>query len=237
MKYVMLVIGLAFCIGAFAQVEPFNVEIEEGGRLPEVFALGENQFTFSGVSAVDEALIIYGGKQWQIEKFSEGVFKVKCKEYGRSQAVELDSIIRLALKLNNGDSVNMTAPIRVYASVKIVPYGMIDMDEKSNVIPCEDKIGFAARWVYPSYVKRHWRVMVVFDIDVLSDGDRLMGFSGWYDSGDRSKMHAINQFAEIGDITVQVRSLKTLHRYSQNGVPLTIHLSEDYPNVWTLNCD
>lgn len=233
----MLVIGLAFYIGAFAQVEPFNVEIEEGGRLPEVYALAESHYTFRGVSAVDEAKVIHGGSQWQIEKFSEGIFKVKCKVYGRSQTVELDSIIKIALMLENGDSINMVAPIYVYAPVKVVPYGMIELDEKSEILPCEDKIGFTARWVYPSYVKRRWRVMVVFDIDVLNGENRLMGFSGWYDSGDRSKLYTISQFSEIDDIQVKVKHLKTLHRYSQNGEHKTIHLSGEYPKVWKLNCD
>ncbi len=237
MKYAILVIGLLFYMGGFAQVEPFKVKVKDGGRLPEVYALAESQFTFNGISAVDEALIIHGGAQWQIEKFSAGVFKVKCKVYGRSQTVELDSIIKIRLILNNGDTLNMTAPIRVYADVKILPYGINLPDIEPGILPCEEKIGFHATWVYPKYVKRLWRVMGVFDIDLLKGEDRLMGFTGWYDAGDRTKLQSIAHFSPIASLKVKVTSLKTLHRYTQNGVLLTIYLSEDYPSVWRMECD
>lgn len=236
MKFIVGVLSLVFCSGAFAQVEPFRVDVKPDGRLPEIFALAESHFTFNSESNVGDAKITSGGSQWSIEKFSEGIFVVKCKVYGRTQSVDIDSAITVALFLENGDSVQMKAPIRVYAGVKILPYGSAEIDPNSSELPCVEKIGFLARWDYPTYVKKRWRIYGVFDMEVLKGDERIQGFTGWYDSGDRTKLQSLLHFVSIGELTVRVRNIKTLHRYSQNGKGVPILFAEDCIKEWTLNC-
>ena len=185
---------------------------------------------------VSDAKITSGGSQWSIEKFSDGLFKVKSTVYGRTQSVDLDSVIRFSLILENGDTMHMVAPIRVYADVKVVPYG-VDVDDSSSLLPCVESVGFMARWDYPSYVKRRWRIYAIFDMVVFKGGERIRGFTGWYDSGDRTKLQKLRPFASLGDLTIKVRNIKTLHRYSQNGKQLTVHLSKDSPREWTMSCE
>ena len=236
MKYIVALIGLIFNSLLFSQVEPFNVEVEEEGRLPQVFALAENHFTFNSVSTVSDAKITSGGSQWSIEKFSDGLFKVKSTVYGRSQSVDLDSVIRVSLMLENGDTIHMIAPIRVYADVKILPFGEGVIDS-STALHCAESVGFMARWDYPSYVKRRWRICAIFDMVVFKGDEQISGFTGWYDSGDRTKLQKLRPFASLGDLTIKVRNIKTLHRYSQNGKQLTVHLSKDSPREWTMSCE
>ncbi len=236
MKYIVALIGLIFNSLLFSQVEPFTVKVEEGGRLPEVFALAESHFMFNSESEVDDAKITSGGSQWSIEKFSDGLFKVKSTVYGRTQSVDLDSVIRFSLILENGDTMHMVAPIRVYADVKVVPYG-VDIDDSSTALHCAESVGFMARWDYPSYVKRRWRICAIFDMVVFKGDEQISGFTGWYDSGDRTKLQKLRPFASLGDLTIKVRNIKTLHRYSQNGKQLTVHLSKDSPREWTMSCE
>lgn len=215
-----------------AQVIPDSIDVNENQELPHVFPLAESHFIFKSTEAITEAKIISDTSQWLIEKNEEGQYVVKCKVYRRSQSLDFDSTVQIQLTFAEGDPITLIAPIRIYTDVKIVPYGKSTPEALSPNLKCTDSYGFHILWEYPSYVKKRWRVYGVFEMVIALDGERIDGFNGWYDSGDRSKMRSFEIYPKTGELTIRVKRVKTLHKYTQNGKYFKLELSEGYPNEW-----
>lgn len=235
--YQFLILGPLFSMTLNAQEEPALIHVTEGGRTPEVFALAYNYFTFEHDSPVTGAVILSDTSQWHIEWDINNTYLIRCKQYSRSKPVDLDSTVQLMLRLQNGDSVKMIAPVRPYADVKVLARSSVDGYSTDSLLNCDDKVSFRALWVYPPYVKKRWRVLVVLDMEVIANGEHISGFTGWYDSGDATKFQELAAYKEMEDVQFRVRQIRTLHRFQQNVEWKNVELSEEYPNVWYLRCE
>ena len=232
--WMFLVVWLLTTTEVSAQVNPVIVNAKNGDQIPAVFVLGESHFMFECESQIMESTVLSDSTKWKIEK-SEDDYIIKCKVYTRSSLIDFDATVRILLTLQNGDSIILTAPICVYADVKVLPYPKLH--DNSNQLICNEGVGFHATWDYPSYVKMHWRVYGVFEMSVFDEEKIIKGFSGWYDSGDRTKLQYFSNYAETKNLSIKVRTIKTLHRFSKNGKIQTIHLSKTYPSEWEYNCE
>ena len=228
---------LCFVSIGFAQVTPFRVNVNKQHNLPEVFPLAENFFVFDTHLEID-TVTVSDTAHWGIAKNKEGHYVLDCASCLRHEPIDFDSTLHIEVHFKNKESVVLTAPIRVYADVKVIPYGpTISYDTIYTTLPCE-RVGFWAQWVYPEYVKKRWRLYGVFEVDILFKDDRIDGVSGWYDSGDRTKTRDFSTYPEEIEVNLRVlpNKLRTLRRFRQNGVQVAVRLSEDYPNEWRVDC-
>lgn len=220
-----------------SQTQPAKVKVTEGGEIPAVYVLAESFFVFEYQWEIKEAFILRDTASWTIENQEQNVFSIKCKKYSRTSTIDFDSTLSVMLVLNNADSVELIAPIRAFADVKVVPYtSVVNVDDSIQLL-CHEKVGFRADWDYPSYVKKQWRVYGAFDMQVFEGDEYTRGFTGWYDTGDRTKLQDFPMHYDLRNTSFRVKNIKTLHRISINGKIPPLRLSEDYQREWKFNCD
>lgn len=215
-------------------VQPAEVLVDEVCVLPPAFALAETHYRLISYKTVIGLKVISDTALWEVKISESDDFVLRCRKYGRSEIVTLDTVIHLRAKLLSGDSLDLFAPIEVYAPVKITPNIEPLMIGSMALLNCTDNLSFLISWDYPPYVKQIFRVYGVFEIEVLAEGIRVDGITGWYDSGDRTKFRDYSMHCGKSNLVIHVRSMKTLHRYKQNGQYVPLLLSTEFPSEWEL---
>ncbi|MCT4562447.1 MAG: hypothetical protein N4A41_13855 [Crocinitomicaceae bacterium] len=230
---------LLLCSNSFAQVhkpstEAARIRIDETQCLPAVYALAENHYDLQAFIPVVGLKVVSDTNTWQITVSEDDHFVIKCRKYGRTTTVDLDSTILLRAKLANGDTIDLFAPIKVYAEVKITPSSPVQFSDGKPFLSCQEKLSFRADWVYPAYVRKIFRVYAIFEMEVLSNNERVDGMMGWYDSGDQTKHLDFSRHFGKPNLLIRVKNVRTLHRYRQNGRSIPVLLSMAFPSEWNL---
>lgn len=227
---------ISFVNITLSQLEPYHVNLNTEMRLPEVFPLAENHFHFEYKSSIEEIRVISDSVLWKIKSGQNGTIILYSHANSRSNTQELDSVVQIRFKMGDGETVLVVAPITPMADVKIESFSFDKSNRNEKELNCEDTVAFRAYWDYPSYVKKIQRVYVVLDMVILANNERIHGFTGWYDSGDMTKPQDLSRYKGLKNIEIKVSRLNTLHRFIQNGKPVKIKLSENYPHEWKVEC-
>ncbi len=236
MKYGLFLSLFLFNLPVNAEVIPDTIHVNESQELPAVYPLAESHFYFHASHPIINAHIVSDINKWTIDKIEEGHYVIKCKVYNRSKTLDFDSTLKIQLTFSEGEPLQLIAPIQVYAKVKIVPFGKAIMNHDDYELNCTETYGFRALWVYPDYVKVRWRIYGAFDMVIELNNERIDGFTGWYDTGDRTKLKSFELYPKEGRLTARVNRINTLHKYTQEGEYIQIALSEAYPDFWEVEC-
>lgn len=233
LRYITLSLAIAMQSLLWGQVNPAVVQVSDGGKTPEIFAVAESQFIFEHADTVISVVIVSDTTQWHI-KHTDHYYAISPRVFTRSNYVDFDSIVQLRITLKNGSCYTMSAPIKPFGEVKVIAYSTKYDYNTSNELKCDDQVAFGAIWVFPEYVKKTSRVYVIMDMSVEGDGQPLHGFTAWYDAGDRSKLQDLSQYQNFKEVRFKIYRLKTLHNISQNGTRANISLGKGFISEWVL---
>lgn len=215
-------------------VQPIEVLVDQDCVLPPAFALAETHYRLISSNTVIGLKVISDTALWEVKISESDDFVLRCRKYGRSEMVTLDTVIHLRAKLLSGDSMDLFAPIQVYAPVKITPNVEPFWIGNVALLNCTDKLSFRISWDYPPYAKQIFRVYGVFEMEVLSNGARIDGIAGWYDAGDQTKYRDYSMHCGKSNLEIEAKNIKTLHRYMQKGKMVSLQFSSSYPTKWAI---
>lgn len=208
---------LLFACENIAQTLPQKYAVvdlrEDTTPIPPVYFLVKNHYQFLSETPID-SLYFRSPCQFDVSHEGAGKFAI-CKKSIDYSEYKLQPSLSLVAVEHSGRKISISIPVKLAPPVGLTFW----FDDKTSPQYGADSIIHAssvrckAQWDYPEYISRNQnRFRGVFDVDILLSGQRVMGSTGWYDSGDMTRSIDLRPLGKdtMLEIVVREKSLRTL---------------------------